>query len=573
MSESGLIRRIGDAALIGVAYLGVAAFTTFPAIIRLGEEVPGAARSDLYNSLWSIWLFLRMISGGAGVTSTDVLDFPHGGSIMVADPVGALIAAPLVWLAGLPVAYTVLVLAQLALAGWAAHHFGADLASSTGKTERALTAPAGWVAGVAYAAAPVVLSGVHNGTSEAFGAGWPALAAWACWRTARDGGLRSALVAGVLLLIAAASSWYGAVCAFLFAGAFSLLGSVGGLRARLGARLGALALGLLLVVPLARLTTEVAQLPDSLVGIKHPRELSLVRRTVGPADPIGWFMPGDYRSPDFRVISRYGEQFFHCHYLGWVVLLGAFLGVRRSKVGTAPVVLASVAAAVLAMGPVVARHGQAVIVMADRALPLPYLLIEELPGFSSLSLLYKLGMGASLGLAVLAGRGLGRSGRGAALAVALILFELRVVSPMAGWMETSSSVVSPAIEALAAEPEGAVMNFPVAGGRDYLFEQTVHGKPLCASLNFPNNSASKKVWQAMLGAADLPPAEFRARTTAASRAVGVRYLVDHSDPMARPDMHDTAVKALRRSFEPIASGPSDGAEPAGDTRVRVYRLW
>jgi hypothetical protein len=573
MAQRSRLQRVGDSLAIGGAYLGLAACTTFPAVARLGVEVPGAARSDLYNSLWSFWLFAQMAGGEGGATHTRLLDFPDGGSILVADPLGALIAWPLAALTGLPVAYTLVVLLQLALAGYAAHRFGADFAAPGGRAARPLRAPAGWVSGVAYAAAPIVLSGVHNGTSEAFGAGWPALAAWACWCVARDGGALRALMAGMALLLAAASSWYGGVAAFLFAGALALLGGPAGWRAHRLARAGALVAGLLLVAPYAAFVAEVAGRSDSLVGIKHARELALVRRTVGPADPVGWFMPGDYRSPDFRVISRYGEQFFHCHYLGWVVLVGALVGARRSGRASAPLALAGLLGFLLAMGPVVARHGQAVIVLGDRALPLPYLLLERLPGFSSLSLLYKLALAPALALALLAGVALGASPRRAAIAVLAILLELRLASPMAGPLETSPARVAGAITALAAQPEGAVMNFPVAGGRDYLFEQTVHGHPLCASLNFPNNRASKKVWVAMLGGASLEPEAFRARVGAAARAVGVRYLVDHSDPMARPDMHDTAIKAVRRSYTPLAEADAADARIVGAGRVRVFALW
>jgi hypothetical protein len=117
--------------------------------------------------------------------------------------------------------------------------------------------------------------------------------------------------------------------------------------------------------------------------------------------------------------------------------------------------------------------------------------------------------------------------------------------------------------ALAGEPDGAVMNFPVVGGRAYLYEQTVHHKVLTGGLNFPNNNASRRVWKEALANVDAAPAALAAAVTRAARAEGVRYLVVHQDPMARPDMHDTAVRALADAFAPIAEG--DG--------MRVYRFW
>ena len=107
------------------------------------------------------------------------------------------------------------------------------------------------------------------------------------------------------------------------------------------------------------------------------------------------------------------------------------------------------------------------------------------------------------------------------------------------------------------------MNFPVVGGRAFLYEQTAHHKPLTGSLNFPNNATSRKVWKIILDHVADPPDRLAAQVAQASEPLGVRYLVVHTDPMARPDMHDTAVRALRDVLPVLAEG--DG--------VRVYRLW
>ncbi len=45
--------------------------------------------------------------------------------------------------------------------------------------------------------------------------------------------------------------------------------------------------------------------------------------------------------------------------------------------------------------------------------------------------------------------------------------------------------------------------------------------------------------------------------------VGIRYVVVHIDPMARPDMHDEAVRELSDVFP--AASEADG--------VRVHQLW
>ena len=56
-----------------------------------------------------------------------------------------------------------------------------------------------------------------------------------------------------------------------------------------------------------------------------------IGRSSGAAVLLGYLVPGDVRSPDFRLLSRYGEIFLHCYFLGYVVLGGGILGWRRQK--------------------------------------------------------------------------------------------------------------------------------------------------------------------------------------------------------------------------------------------------
>ena len=550
-----------------IVYAIVGAIPIRGALLSLGGRVPGGARTDLWNSLWSAWFLADSARSGQVPYHTAWLDHPDGGTLLVSDPLGAGLTGLASLVVGLPFAFTLLVWLQLTWSGIAAHLFAESVLEGQG----ARSAASAWVAGVGYATAAILISAVHNGTSEAFAGGWAPFAAWACLEAVRKAGKRRLLLAAVGLVLAALASWYSAVVAFTFAGFLVLLGPGGPWRRGLGIRVGVFLLGLALVAPLAAVVRAASTAPDNLVGIKDAREVATVRRTTGPADPVGYLAIGDYRSPDFRVLSRYGEGFFHCHYLGWVLLILALPAVRRRGLGW--VWLGGLCCLVLSLGPVLARQGSAVIVMGDRAIPLPFILVERLPGFSSLSLLYRLAQGPSLAVAVLAAVSLADRGpwlRGAA--VAAILLDARLLSPIGLSPDSSPAQVAPAIEALAEAPEGAVMNFPVVGGRAYLFEQTVHHKPIAGTLNFPNNLAAKRVWRELL--ADHADGGLVPAVTREARKQGIRYLVVHVDPLARPDMHDAAVRAVRDSYEPLAGrvGVGDGAGNS-DTAVRVYKLW
>ena len=569
--------------LVGVYFL-VACVVTWPAILHPQVLVPGSARTDLWNSLWSLWFFQDSIWSGELPLTVDLLDFPRESVFQIADPLNGFLGVLLVPLFGLSAAYTVIVHGHLIFSGVAAHL----LSQKIHGTERA-----GWVAGVGFSCAPVLISGIHNGTSEAFAGGWLALAVLALIHATEKAGRRPVIWAGLALFLCCLGGWYAGLCAWLVWLSLLLVGRPEvPRRKRLKRLLSVGVLGLGLCLPLAASMSHSVQAGNQ-IGIKSDRELRTVRRSTGSADVLGWFVPGDFRSPDFREISRDNEEFVHSHYLGWTLILGAGWVFFRSKKGLGALLLAGGAGFLLAMGPVLVRQGQAWVFGNGLVVPLPYFLVEDLPGFSSLSLVFRLGVLPSLVLAVIAGGVVRKLRRAWWVFVALVFLELRFVSPVAGLPVVENAAMATAVQALARAPVGAVMNYPIAGGRPYLYEQTAHGKPLAGRLNFPNNAASKKIWRALEEARTMPLesgvrhvrtmaqktksgscSEVRSfcthgelkpsGTKAGCRCVyGVRYLVSHQDELVRPDMHQLSVEWAEANL-PLVSK---------DAKMTVIQLW
>jgi hypothetical protein len=547
------------------------------------EVVPGAERTDLWNSLWSFWWASQEAGNGIFSSHTAWLDHPDGGQLMISDPLGV----PFIWALSLvlplPAAYTLLIITRITLAGLLAHAFAREWLTSMGH-ELAPWGGAAWLAGVGYAASPILISSVHNGASEATSAGWVVLALWMCWRAALQGGWLRVLIAVLSLVGASLGSWYGAVVAFLFASSLALLGTGAGLRVHVRQRVLILLLGVGLVAPIGTNIKDMSQGEDNLVLIKDSRELRLVRRSTGAVDPTVLVHGGDFRSPDFRQMSRYGENFFHCSYLGWVLLVLALAGLKTRRRCSGFLWMGGGAGLLLALGPVLVQSGSAVILTLGtddhRAFPLPYFLLERMPGFDSLSLVYRLVQAPALALALLAALTMaGRRPRWIGAAILLLLLEARFVAPTQANTGTVDARLSPRLEALAEAPPGAVMNFPVVGGRAYLYEQTLHQKPIAGTLNFPNNAAARKVWKTMTDhlideqTGELDPDAFARAVRKTAKKVGVRYVVVHVDAAARPDMHDEAVRALRKTFEPLEEAPvTQSAEPL-EWSIEVFPLW
>ena len=536
-------------------YLLSALVMLWPMARSGGRLLPGTERGDLWNGLWSFWAFGRD-------DANRLLGFPDGGVIEVADLVNAWIIDMLPGAPDVVVAWSVLVFAHVVMAGVLAHLLALRLQVS---------GAGAWLAGLAYQWAPVQLSGLHNGSTEAVGAGWLAAAVlgllWAV--ELRDGQARHhvvtrCVVTGVLGALCTVANWYAGVCFGIFLVGLSLYRRQ---RATVLRVIGVFIVLAGVVLPVALKVHAAATSADSVVRIKMDRETELVRRTIGAVDPVVFVRPGDYRSPDFRVLSRYGEDFIHCAYVGWSVLLLSAVGWRRRK---ALRWLGGVAlgTALLSLGPVLVSEGQPLLFADQRGVPLPYFLLEALPGFSALSLLYRLGQGVSLALALLAGAGLIALVEGKRstqwLLIVVVLFEFRFVAPTAGLPHFSDASESDVFTELARAPDGAVMNFPVVGGRRYLFEQTLHGKPLAASLNFPNNPAAQRGWETIdhaLRAKD--DTDVVSAIGREMKALGLRYLVVHSDPFARPDMHDRIVQSLGQVLHPLAQ----------EEDVLIYALW
>jgi hypothetical protein len=143
----------------------------------------------------------------------------------------------------------------------------------------------------------------------------------------------------------------------------------------------------------------------------------------------------------------------------------------------------------------------------------------------------------------------------------LAVLETRLVSPARDLPGHTDGRLDPAFATIATSSgDAAVMNYPIVGGRPYLYEQTAHRHPVAGTLNFPNNAASKRVWQALLDRAGAPCAELRGALARTARIEGIGFLVVHADEVAEVDVYRAPLRRLL--------GECAGLDP--DARVVVY---
>ena len=547
----------------GLVYAVLAVVLSWPAAAQLGEAVPGSDRTDTWNSLWSLNLWAEQIGAGLVPWQIERLNFPEGGSLMISDPLGATLVAPLVWLSGPYMAFTVLMLLQLLFSALMMHGFVEAFLRWRRGTGTA--GPGPWVSGVAFMSAPLLASHIHNGASEAWSAGWTVLAIWMVWADAVQPSLRRTLAVGVALLMASLAHWYGGIVAFIFAGFIVVFGLGERVPRALPRRAAGLFLGLLLAGGLAAVTAQVHRADDAIVEIKSEQMVRFTTRSTGSADPLTYVIPGEHRSPDFQKISANSERFLHGHYLGLVVLGIGVWGWGRRRRHTGFLLWGGGACLLLSMGPVLIHSARPVLLLGDLAIPLPFFLLESLPGFDALSLPWKFALGPVITLSVLAGLALDQRGRRATfLALALIALDVLVMAPTAERPRTVDIDRSSSLEGLRAAPAGAVINYPLTPGRAYLAEQLVHQKPIAGMLNRVGNEPAARLWRRIRTESQQDPDTFHRAVSSTAERLGIRYVVIHTDPDSEPDMYTSAVAKMERLF---------GVPAWGQGQTRVVQLW
>ena len=461
---------------IGWIYLLVACWIMMPGFAP--AHLVGGESSDLWNTLWGVDFVWSKLLAGEIPYETDQLNVPNGGTIWIADYLGALTMGPLLSMLGTDTGYQLWLIINAVLLGLSAHGFALDL----GAERRA------WIAGLGCMFSGSFVSALQNGASESIGLFWVVISVWMIWRAHQE--KTSWWLTIAIAVLGGLSSWYATLMIGIFWLSFLIPFRV---RA-----LVALCTWCVLLLPWALLSSSLSRGQDGLVNIKTPMILQHLRRSIGPADPWSYLAPYPFQSPDFSIFWRFGDDYVHSSYVGWVVIVCVLLGWRRiHKQG--PLWRAMLICFLLSLGPVLIVDGQAFLFGEDwfgyaLGVPLPYFVLESLWGFSELSLLYRISFGVVLSLSLLASVGIPKKTEWIAGAVVLMMLELWLWSPVRDFPQSSRIPKSEGFTLLSTQQKGVVLNHPVEKGTPYLFEQTLHRQHLTVSVNMEDSVLGRKLW-------------------------------------------------------------------------------
>jgi|GEM_PF-3702265 len=195
---------------IFLAYLGLALLVTFPLVLQLKSHALGDPKSDMWKHIWGFWWVKdNLLKHFTFPLHTTLLNFPKGGSIFFIDSLGAVLSIPLQLLFGLIPAYNLMIILNLALAGY----FAYLLCFYLGKNRFAA-----FIGGLIFGFSAYFYSNLISGITEALNIPWIPLFLLYFIKSLREKGWRNPLLCSLCLFLATFGSWYHGLFCGLLAG-------------------------------------------------------------------------------------------------------------------------------------------------------------------------------------------------------------------------------------------------------------------------------------------------------------------------------------------------------------------
>lgn len=487
-------------------YLLITAAFTYPLVLRLTTRLPGGF-SDGWQNYWNFWWTAEALTSGRNPFWTPLVYAPYGAPLYLhtLNIFNGFVTLPVQWLFGVTAAYNAVVFLSFTLSAYFAYLLVAHVTGDR---------LAGFVGGVIYAFGSYQANQLVMEHTNLIASEWlPAYILCLLLAHETTGRRRTLLIGlGALsFLLMLLCDWQYAIFAVLFTllhTAYTMIARRSVAPLAVAAAVGALAT----IVALPILLPTLGQIRGGTVLTRFeylPREFSADVLSFIVPSPLQTWWGARAEAIGGRAVS---PNFERALFLGYLSLALAAVGLwRRGPVGRFWL-LAGALFAVLALGPTLHVAGQTRFGPAGWEAPLPYQIIQRIPGLNISRVPSRYGFVTTLCVAVLAGLGFsairrdwagrGRTAARAALARPLFIALLAalLVEHLAVPFPTKPVEIPPFYRQLAASAEpGAILELPVSLKRSRsLLYQTVHERPMVAGY------LSRRLDYPIL---DLPPAQ------------------------------------------------------------------
>lgn len=456
-----------------VVYMVAAAVVLWPLPVRLSAGLVGEVGAvDAYQNAWNVWWVAYAVGHGVSPFTTPLLFYPDGVDLFwqTLGLAQGLMVLPITLVLGPIVATNVGVVLGFVVSGYVTFCFARRL---TGEAWAAL------VAGAVYAFSPFHMEKVLDGNLEVAAIQWVPCFLLALFLLLERPSWRQGVVSGVLLLWVSLGSWYYGLFCVLATVCVALIWAGGGHR---GDRWRLVVWGMVpLVVWGVVLAPQIVRL--ALAGDRVLQDMRVVQ-VERSADALDFFLPSPVNpwwGPAVRAARAavYPGAVIWNVALGWVGLVLGGMGVWGYWSQVRRWVLLLLASLVLALGPVLRVAGW------QTGVPLPFALVQSLPGIRSGQRPNHMVVMGSVALALLAGFGalwlMRRFAARRVWVVGLVLVAaVVVVDGYAGPLRVVSRAVHPFYATLP-PPDGGLLALPMyvnINRSDNLTPQMVHQWPI-----------------------------------------------------------------------------------------------
>lgn len=468
--------------LLLVLYTFITAALTYPTFLHPATRLPGAY-SDAYQNYWNYWWIDRALASGSNPFWTPLVYAPDGAPLYLhtLNIFNGLVTLPLQWLFGVTSAYNGVIFLSFTLSAYCTYLLVVVITGSR---------LAGFAGGLIYAFGSYQMTQLLQEHPNLCASEWlPAyilclLMAHEWTGRRRTGMIGVAVITIVLMLLV---DWQYIILALLFTILHTCYLTLA--RRSIAPALTATAIGLLAgLASLPLLWPTIRQVGSGEFIIYNnyaPQDFS--------ADLLSFFLPSSFQSWWGGTAARLGGEAVSpvnekSIFLGYIPLVLAVVGCWRNRALAGFWAGAALTFALFALGPFMRVAGQEHLGPAGRLIPLPYWIVQQVPGLNISRYPVRFSLGVTLCLAVLAGLGLARAerrlparlgARGWRVLVALLLSAL-VIEHLVVPVPTRLVEAPPFYQQLAASSEvGAVLEWPFSLKRSRsLFYQTIHGHPI-----------------------------------------------------------------------------------------------
>lgn len=461
---------------IGV-YLLLAIFVTWPLVRHFTTGVVGADEGvDAYQHTWHFWWTAHALLQGKLPFYTSMLYYPHGIDLFW-QTLGfsqGVTVLPVTLTLGPIAAVNWTIFSSFVIGGYAVFLFTRYLTQSV---------PAALVSGVIYVFSPYHLQRVMEGSIELASIHWMAIYVFILYLFLEHPSWRRALLTGIVLLWVSLGSWYYGLFSVMFTGCAILVWMLFAGRTR------SVRLALWGMVPLvlwgAVLAPRILTVSQVIDQEQWDLRASQMRHS---ADIIDFFLPNPIHPIWGQAVQAARQSVypdlltFWNVALGWVGLFLALFGAVMLWQRTKHWVLLLGATMLLAMGPALRIAG------IQTNIPLPFALLQGLPGIRISQRPSHMAVLSSLMVAILAAYGFIWLTRRVVPHFRWSLAAVMIVAVIAldgytGPLDIVHRKVHPFYATLPQPDDGALMALPMyvnVNRGEHILAQTVHHWPIFA---------------------------------------------------------------------------------------------